>query len=649
MARNLTLLAALALAAAPGTAFAQRAGENAVSSADDAFGSSVGLEQTGIYSEQDTRGFSPSKAGNARIDGVYYDPVGALSARLRSANVVRVGFAAQEYPFHAPTGIIEYRLKTDSRPNSAPASATISWPLAASSANGTCGCRSPEIALAFVGGAAQSDLRQSDGASNVAFGFTGRVIARLGDVEIAPFVSTSWFHQNHVRPLTVVTGDTLPKLPEKRRYLGQEWASGHYDNHQFGGVIKAAIMKNLSLRAGLFHAKGNRPENYSEIYSLISTPGETPVLASHTVIADPLHAIHSTSGEAQLAWRVVSGRWQHRFIAGFRARDRLTQTGGSFVQAYADPVPYGVPDPRPQPGFVFGPPNDGRVKQHSFLLGYTGKLDGVGTLNLGIQKARYRGSSRDGRSGVVTRSNDDPWLYNATLGIDLSSAFSIYAGTEKGLEDSGTAPENAANRNEQLPATRSTQYEAGLRWKFPAGQLVVNAFQITKPYFSFDASRAFTRVGQVRHRGVEASLSGHFGKRLQLLAGAVAMQPRVIDRLPGVGERPAGTPSLFARMDVNYRTDIFGGLTPTATLSYTGKRAVGSRSLASLGDRQLMVPGYTALDLGLRQSFKLAKVPMSFRALVWNVFDAKSWKVVGPNSLYLEERRRLNLTVTADF
>ena len=156
-------------------------------------------------------------------------------------------------------------------------------------------------------------------------------------------------------------------------------------------------------------------------------------------------------------------------------------------------------------------------------------------------------------------------------------------------------------------------------------------------------------MGKIRLRGVEASLSGHFGKRLQLVAGAVATQPRVVDRLPGVGERPAGFPSLNARIDVNYRTDIFGGLTPTATLSHTGARAVGASPLASLGGKQLMVPGYTTLDLGLRQSFKLGTVPMSFRALMWNVTDAASWKVVGPNSLYMEERRRFNLTVTADF
>lgn len=646
---RIALLCTAALLAFPGAAHAQRTTENAVASADDAFGSSVGLEQTGIYSDQDTRGFSPSKAGNARLDGVYYDPVGSLSSRLRAGNVVRVGFAAEEYPFPAPTGIIEYKLRPASN----------DWGISPAYNSMAYGgfirefdLRGPLIKdkLFYVGGMAQSDLRQSDGGRNEAWGFTHRVIARLGDVEFAPFAAMSWFTANHVRPVTVVTGDALPALPKKRLYLGQEWAIGRNDNHTFGGVLKAAITPRLSLRAGLFHAKADRQENYSEIFNLVPAgSGIAPTLASHLVISDPDQSVHSTSGEVQMALRLGSGRWQHRLIAGIRARDRLTQTGGSFVQAYPGTVPYGLPDPRPEPAFVFGTPNDGRVKQQGFMLGYLGKLEGVGTVNLGLQKARYRGSSRDGRTGVLTRSNDDPWLYNASLGIELSHSLSIFAGTQKGLEDSGTAPESAVNRNDQLPATRSTQYEAGLRWKFASGQLAINAFQITKPYFSFDQTRNFTEVGTLQQRGLEASLSGKFGKRLAVVAGAVATRPRVIDRLPNVGARPAGMPSLYARVDVNYRTDIFGGLTPTATLSYTGARPLSSGPLASLGGEQLMVPGYATLDLGLRQSFKLGQTPMSFRMLVWNVTDAKTWKVVAANTLLPEERRRFNLTVTADF
>ena len=58
-------------------------------------------------------------------------------------------------------------------------------------------------------------------------------------------------------------------------------------------------------------------------------------------------------------------------------------------------------------------------------------------------------------------------------------------------------------------------------------------------------------------------------------------------------------PSLYARIDLNYRTNIFGGLTPTATLSHTGARAVSAGPQASLGGKQLMVPGYNTLDLVL--------------------------------------------------
>ncbi|RYD91557.1 MAG: TonB-dependent receptor, partial [Sphingomonadales bacterium] len=219
------------------------------------------------------------------------------------------------------------------------------------------------------------------------------------------------------------------------------------------------------------------------------------------------------------------------------------------------------------------------------------------------------------------------------------------------LEDSGAAPENAANRNAQLPATRSTQYEGGVRWRFAGGQMVVNAFEISKPYFAFDAANVFSEIGKVRHRGIEASLSGTFFQRLSLVAGATAIQARVsgLARDTGlVGKRPTGVPSSYARLDANYRTDIFGGLTPTATVTYTGKRAVGARPLAVLGGSQLSLPGSTIVDIGLRQVFKIGNTPASFRAVVNNVFDKQTWRVVAPNTLYIEERSRFMLVLTAD-
>ena len=631
--------------AAPDAALAQRTAENAVTSADDAFGTSVGMEQTGIYTENDTRGFSPLKAGNARIEGIYYDPVGTLPGRLRASTAIRVGFSALDFPFQAPTGIAEFRLRPmpDKRGLSLAYNRT-----AFGGIINEVDIRLPVIAdhIGLLAGWANAELRQTDGSGNTSWGATLRPIFRFGGFELGPFLTFGRFIDNYTHPLVVV-GDALPEFPQKRRFLGQRWARGINENNHRGVNLKASLTSALSLRVGLFQSIGDRKRNFSEIFALTAPSGQ----AVHRLISDPPQDIHSTSGEVQVALRLGEGRWQHRFITGFRARNRLTEFGGSDVRNFGL-VQYGALDPEPQPDFIFSPVNSGRVHQSSWLLDYTGKLEHVATVNVGLQKARYRAIARDGRTGLTTASHDAPWLYNATISVMLTRALSVYVGTERGLEDSGAAPENAANRNEQLPATRTRQYEGGVRWTFPHGQLVVNAFQITKPYFSFDAANVFTQLGDVRHRGIESSLSGRFGKRFTLVAGAVALRPRVsgpaVD-LGLIGHRPAGTPSLYARLDANYRTDILGGLTPTASLTFTGKRAVGSRPLAALGEHQLLVPAAAIVDLGLRQQFRIGKIPASFRAVLNNVFDKSTWKIVAANTLYVDERRRFTLTIAADF
>lgn len=61
---------ALLLAARLGGALpshAQRVGENPVTAAEDAFGTSVGGESIGLYHPGNVRGFSPITAGNVRL------------------------------------------------------------------------------------------------------------------------------------------------------------------------------------------------------------------------------------------------------------------------------------------------------------------------------------------------------------------------------------------------------------------------------------------------------------------------------------------------------------------------------------------------------------------------------------------------------
>ena len=112
MKKTLMIGAGLAaLLANPGAAWGQRTGENAVASAQDAFGTSVGNERVGLYTPFGARGFSPVQAGNVRINGMYIDYQADLSDRLIAGSNVRVGLTAQGYPFPAPTGVADFSLR----------------------------------------------------------------------------------------------------------------------------------------------------------------------------------------------------------------------------------------------------------------------------------------------------------------------------------------------------------------------------------------------------------------------------------------------------------------------------------------------------------------------------------------------------------
>ena len=630
---------------APVPALAQRTAENAVAAADDAFGTQVGLEASGIYTENDTRGLSPLKAGNARLDGIYFDPVASISGRLRSMYSIRTGVAAIDYAFAAPTGVVDSRLRTAGDKLVASASLT---KLQYSGHLEEFDAQIPIVAgkLSLAAGVAHATTVTGDGAVVPSDSFLLKPVLRFGGAEISPFYNGTWVHDVHGRPLIVTSDALVPPQPELGHYLGQDWAKGKSWQANFGVTAKVPLTSNIAFRGGLFRSEVTRHHNFTELFRF-AAPGTT---ATHRLIADPRQHLHSVSGEGQIAVRFGTERLIHRVIAGYRMRHRYTESGGSDVRDLGTIDLYGT-DPEPEPVFAFRAVNLGKVDQSAMTLGYQLDAKGIGRLNLGLQRVRYRALFRDAQTGTVTRSRDDAWVYNASGTVNLVDGVEIFAGVQTGLEDSGAAPENATNRNEQLPTTRSTQYEAGLRWKFGQNRLVASAFQIKRPYFSFDGANRFTELGEARYRGVELSFAGHFG-RLTALAGAVFSMPEVTG--PGrdaglVGKRPAGMPDVYSRIDLQYRTDLLGGLTPTVTVIHTGSRAMGSAPVAALGGQQAMLGAYTSLDLGLRQQFRLGTIPASLRMTAQNVLNEKGWKVLASNTLQMEEHRRLMVTLSADF
>ena len=107
------LIAAICAAYMSQASSRQRAQDNAVTSAEDAFGTSIGLQSVGLYSQNDARGFDPQQAGNLRIEGLYFDQqTYATSPCMVRETAMRIGIAAQAFSFPSPTGIVDFSLRT---------------------------------------------------------------------------------------------------------------------------------------------------------------------------------------------------------------------------------------------------------------------------------------------------------------------------------------------------------------------------------------------------------------------------------------------------------------------------------------------------------------------------------------------------------
>ncbi|MGN7915996.1 TonB-dependent siderophore receptor [Lysobacter sp. 22409] len=632
----------LIAATATGAVQAQRTDDNAVTAAEDAFGATLGNETIGLYSTKQVRGFSPVDAGNVRMDGVYFDRQGTVPPRLVEGSTIRVGLSALSYPFPAPTGIVDYRLQKagDQRVISV---------VGALNAYGApaleLDAKLPVIPgrLGIAAGVSYAREEYYDGAD--ARYLRAGVVPRwrpTENIEILPFWSISRGRDEEVAPTIITAGNHLPPKIERRRHFGQTWSDNEYDSRNYGVLGKARFGDDWALTGGVFRSINNMPSGFAELFVDTTRDG----LAREKVIADPRQRSASTSGELRLSRSFREGPRLHVLHLAARGRRLDSEYGGSAPTLDFGVRPLGEPLPMPEPAaFAFGPRTHDQVRQWTGGLAYEGRWREVGELSLGIQRSRYEKSvDQPGLPRTATR--DQPWLPNANVSVYLGKRLALYAGHTRGLEESGIAPDDAANRNEALPAIRTRQSDAGLRWAFADGmKLVAGAFDVRKPYFTTDERNVYGAIGEVRHRGVELSLSGRPMDSLSLVAGAVLMRPRVSGeavRLGRVGDRPIGQTERVLRADLEYRPPSWAGLSFDLSMSHYGER-IASR------DGRNRVPDYTLVDVGARYRFRLGSAPATLRLLVANVGDTYTWNIYGNNSFGLTDGRRYVAQLAVDF
>ncbi len=631
----MTAAALAALLANPGAALGQRTGENAVASAEDAFGTSVGNERVGLYSPFGARGFSPVQAGNVRVNGMYIDYSADLSERLIAGSNVRVGLTAQGYPFPAPTGVGDFSLRL---PGPEAIASTVIGVGPYGGVRGEIDAQLPvSDTLGIAAGVGVNQQELPNGGDQRLL--TAGIVARwrpTENVEIIPFWGLQREQGQEAQPVIFTAGAYLPPEIERRRYFGPEWAQNEGRDVVYG-LLGTFGFGPWTLRGGAFRSIADDFRNYTPMFLNTTPDGE----ADRVVVADRDRRFASTSGELRLTRQADEGDRRHlvHLMTRGRVRDRLYGGGQSYNLGRGR---IEEPMDAPEPDFTLGARTRDQVRQLTFGLGYHGMWRDVGELSLGIQRSFYE-KTGERPSGPLPVSESSPWLFNGTLSILASDRLALYAGYAKGLEESPVAPDIAVNRGDAPPAIITEQMDAGFRYTInPSLRLVAGVFDVRKPYFALDPGLVFRELGEVRNRGVEVSLAGQVTPRLSVVLGAVFLDAEVSGdgvELGLIGRRPVGSIGRSINGALNWNVPWVEGLSFDVTYTGTSDRATAEDGL--------VIPARYVTSVGGRYRFDMFDKPATFRAQIASLNNVYGLGNIG-EGYYYNAPRQFQMSLTVD-
>lgn len=620
-------------------AWADHASDNAVVSAEDAFGLTIGTETIGLYDQNQIRGFSPQIAGNARIDGLYFDQQAPLSNRVLEGSTIRVGISALGYPFPAPTGIVDYDLRHAGDKPSLTAVADLGpfdargldldgqYPVEALNLRVPMGV-SYRINAGLPGYTQQS----------VSVGIVPQWTPTDG-VAVRGFWDWQRVSRDRVAPLFFMASDSLP--PEvPANYLGQDWATGKSFHENYGATVKAELSSRWTLHAGVFRSVNDAPLSYADLFVNTLPSG----IADHQLIGYPDQRTSSTSGDAQLKAQFGEGALRHEIVFSLRGRDVHASYDGADVQDVGTAF-IGQGAQVTRPNFTYGPLTRDDDQLWAAGVAYHGQWLHVGELSAGVERVDYRKSITLPGEAPAHR-DDESWRFYNIVAVNVFKDANLYAGYTQGVEDSGIAPSNAANRGEILPAALTWQVDAGFKYAVtPSVNLIAGVFDVHKPYFNLDAANYYVDLGSQSHRGYEFSIAGEIVKDLNVVAGLEVLKPEVSANgsasVP-IGPLAVGQNNHLAQINVDYRFQSWHAASVDFTFYSYGRRA------ASL-DNSVSLPSTQSVDVGARYRFEIFQAPATLRMLVQNVGNVYSWALTDSAGFSPAPRRSVQLYLTTDF
>jgi len=637
-------LVTLMLLAAPlvaPTAIAQRADDNAVTSANDAFGNTVGFQTIGLYSPTNARGFNPTQAQNLRIEGLYFDQQTTYSNPfLFSRSDMRVGIAAQSYSFPSPTGIADYKLRIPGD-TSLISSVLTRGPLDMSTAE--IDVQYPLVKDIVSVGLIVADWSDFDynyarTSGTRAFSMILR-IRPSAHVEIVPFIG--YTHNGEHQELPTVYSNGIDPLPlfNQQQLAAQTWSSWGWNQLTAGIIDRSSLGSSWKLTVGLFRSVAQNAQNFNDLLLGLMPNG----VADHVMDVTPPLTASSYSGDSRLTWLATDGAHAHELTFAVRGRQVERNFGGDSISDLG-PASIYQGSMLPEPVLQFSATSRDDVRQTGVGVSYNERWQDVGTLSLGALKTDYsRTIETFGAPTSPERSS--PMLPNASFTVDAGRHVTMYASYTRGLEDSVYAPTSAANRGEPPPATQTWQTDGGFQIAPGRGiQVLLGAFKVHKPYFNLDIADQYEQLGEISSRGLEGSVTMKGAAGLRVVGGIVLLRPnveRLVPALGGDGAVPVGPVPRTININVDYAPTSWRGW--AAAMQWT---SLSSRVEVNSDETEL--PPLSTLGLSVRYKLNLDHRSCSVRLDAANVTNVAGLTISPLYAVFPQLRRNYTLTLAID-
>lgn len=613
-----------------------------------------------VYNNLSIRGIPVENRGNYRLNGSL-PIINVIDLPLENKSRVEAlkGASALYYGFTTPSGIINLTTK---RPTADPLFVAevnannygqVQGHIDAGTTVGIVGVRAN-----FVYGSVANGIDNT----------TGNRSLQSGAFDLKPLdgltinVDVEHIHKEVTEPTVLqgrITGALLtvvPNIPSLRTNPGSKAFLNVADETNLLGRVAYKLSPAWTVfgEAGLSYA--TRDRRFSALGNFNPVTG-TGVL---NVTAADGQQYRNRNFRAEIAGTFATGPLVHELLIGASKNTRqqysapaVTFAGTNTAATRANCVALGLPSTCIQSGYVpvplnainfvgasgYNPSRDTQIQDgglYAFDRVKIGGPDGDWVSVLaGVRKSYYKETAQGTSATVIaplTTFADNPVSLSGGVVIKPVRWISGYATYIEGLESTPAAPIAAANAGATFPATKSKQYEGGIKIEPKRGLLATAAyFDIDRGLTYLTSANIYTQDGRAKYRGFEGSITGNLTPDLSLYASGLllsAKQGQTADPTL-IGNVIENTAKHQWSISSEYKlTRILPGFAVTGGAFYTGRRAINPQNT-------LFLPGYTLFDVGGSYDFTIKGAEMTARVYAQNVTNKRYFASTGSNYIAL--------------